>query len=171
MMFGMKQKETQRWYALYTCSRAEKKTYKAIQEKGFEAYLPLYKTLRQWSDRKKIVSLPLIPSYVFVKIVEKAHRKVLEVDGVVAFIKFEKALVPIPDGQIEAMQRLVNSGVEIKAITEHVEKGDVVRIASGPMCGTEGEIIEMQGKKKFLLRINIGYTLIVNMQGGDVIKV
>lgn len=163
--------EQKRWYAVYTRSRAEKKTFESLLKEGYEAYLPLYKTLRQWSDRKKMVTLPLIPSYVFVKIVAKENRKVLEVDGVVAFIKFEKELVAIPDQQIEAIQNLVSSGAEIKAITEHIEKGDLVRIASGPMRGTEGEIIEMLGKQKFVIRINIGYTLIVNIQGVDIIKV
>jgi transcription antitermination factor NusG len=163
--------EQKRWYAVYTRSRAEKKTFESLVNEGVEAYIPLYKTLRQWSDRKKMVTLPLIPSYVFVKIFEKDYRKVLATDGAVAFIKFEGQMVAIPDRQIEDMRRLVDSGSEIKAITEHVEKGDVVRIASGPLRGTEGEIIEMQGKQKFVLRINIGYTLIVNIQGADIIKV
>jgi transcriptional antiterminator RfaH len=163
--------DQKRWYAVYTRSRAEKKTFKSLVVAGYEAYLPLYKTLRQWSDRKKMVTLPLIPSYVFVKIIEKEYRKVLEMDGVVAFIKFERQLVSIPERQIEDMQRLMESGAEIKAITEHVEKGDVVRIASGPLRGIEGEIIEMQDKQKFVLRIDIGYTLIVNIQGADILKV
>jgi transcription antitermination factor NusG len=163
--------DQKKWYAVYTRSRAEKKTFESLVNAGFETYLPLYKTLRQWSDRKKMVTLPLIPSYVFVKIIEKEYRKVLEVEGVVAFIKFERQLAAIPDRQIETMQKLVDSGSEIKAITEKVQKGDLVRIASGPLRGTEGEIIEMQGKQKFVLRINIGYTLIVNIQGADIIKV
>ena len=163
--------EQERWYAVYTRSRTEKKTFELLKESGFDAYLPLYKTLRQWSDRKKMVELPLIPSYVFVKIEERHYKKVLEVEGVVAFIKFENKLVAIPDQQIATIRRLVEHGNELQVISENVEQGDVVRIASGPLRGTEGEVIEISGKQKFVLRIDIGYTLIVNIQGAEIIKV
>ena len=163
--------EQKRWYAVYTRSRAEKKTLEALEKSGIEAYLPLYKTLRQWSDRKKMVELPLIPSYVFVKIEETQYKKVLEVDGIVAFIKFENKLVAIPDQQIQFIKRLVEHGDDLNVISEKVEQGDLVRIASGPLRGTEGEVIETSGKQKFVLRIDIGYTLIVNIQGVEIIKV
>ena len=55
------------WYAIYTMPRSEKKVYNRIIESGIEAYLPLLTTVRIWSDRKKKVSLPLIPSFVFIK--------------------------------------------------------------------------------------------------------
>lgn len=163
--------EAKKWYAVYTRSRTEKKAFEALESNDIQAYIPLYKTLRQWSDRKKMVTLPLIPSYVFVQILQHEQPKVLETDGVVAFIKFEGKPVAIPDNQIKSIQRLIASGAEINAITDTVQKGDLVRIGSGPLTGTEGEVIELSGKRKFVLRIDIGYTLIVNIQDANIIKV
>ena len=54
------------WYAIYTRSRGEKVTAKLLSDQGIEAYLPLQRKLRQWSDRKKWVEVPYINSYVFV---------------------------------------------------------------------------------------------------------
>ena len=161
----------EKWYAAYTKSRAEKRVYKDLQEKGVQAYLPLIKTLRQWSDRKKKVELPLIPSYIFVKIKQQDFRNVLEIDGVVAFIKFERTLVSIPEQQMNAMMGMVEKGLDVEATAEHINKGDEVRIGSGPLRGTQGEVIDIAGKQKFLLRIDIGYTLILNLQGVELIKV
>ena len=56
------------WYAVYTTSRAEKKVKQRLDESGIENYLPLRTEIRIWSDRKKKVSLPLIPGYIFVRI-------------------------------------------------------------------------------------------------------
>lgn len=160
-----------KWYALYTRARSEKKVRKALMEHGIEAYLPLIKTLRQWSDRKKKVELPLIPSYVFVKIQEKYFRNVLVIDGAVGFITFEGKKVPIPEKQINAMMGIVENGLDVKATTENIQKGDQVRIGSGPLRGTKGEVIEIAGKHRFVLRIDMGYTLIVDIQGAEIIKV
>ena len=59
---------TRKWYAIYTKSRWEKKCAKTMQADGYTIYLPLIKTLKQWSDRKKMVEIPLIPGYIFVNV-------------------------------------------------------------------------------------------------------
>ena len=74
------------WYAIYTHSRAEKRVSDRLTEAGIETFLPLQKTLRQWSDRKKLVEKPLISSYVFVKVVPREFFTVRKTDGVVKFI-------------------------------------------------------------------------------------
>ena len=77
------------WYAVYVRSRNEKKVYELIKEKDIETYLPLVKTLRQWSDRKKMVEVPLFNSYVFVYVDLLEHFKVRQVPGIVNFVCFE----------------------------------------------------------------------------------
>ena len=77
------------WYAVYTNSRAEKRVSERISEMGIETFLPLQKTLRQWSDRKKLVEKPLISSYVFVKAVPKEFFPIRTTDGVVKFIMIQ----------------------------------------------------------------------------------
>ena len=51
-----KEKELEtKWYAVYTRPRFEKQVLKGLLDQGIEGYLPLIKTMRQWSDRKKMV--------------------------------------------------------------------------------------------------------------------
>jgi len=69
------------WFAAYTRSRNEKKVAGELEEQHIEYYLPLIKTIRQWSDRKKKVEVPLINSYIFVRIIEKEYLKVLQTTG------------------------------------------------------------------------------------------
>ena len=80
-----------KWYALYTKPRAEKKVSSELDFRGFENFLPLQTTIKQWSDRKKKVEIPLFNSYIFVRIdLEKYYYKILEIPGIVKFVKFGK---------------------------------------------------------------------------------
>jgi len=89
----------EKWYAIYTRPRAEKQVYQRLTESGVETYLPMQKTIRQWSDRKKIVEKPLLSSYLFVKTKPKSFPVVYKVFGVVKFVSFEGQPVPIPHRQ------------------------------------------------------------------------
>ena len=99
------------WLAIYTKARAEKKVYEELRLKGIEAYLPLRKELRQWSDRKKWVETPVIHSYVFVHIPMTDYRKVFESKGVVSYVSYKGKAVIIPGREIEAMRRTVESNL------------------------------------------------------------
>src|SRR5664279_5154824 len=98
------------WFALYTRSRAEKKVYNELVHRNIDAFLPMHKVMRQWSDRKKIVEAPLFNSYLFVNITEKEHLPTLQVEGVVRFISFEGKAVAIPPQQIEAIKAYLGEG-------------------------------------------------------------
>ena len=78
-----------KWYALYTRPRAEKLVYQRLIEEHIETFLPLQKTYRMWSDRKKLIEKPLLSSYIFVKTNKKTFPKVYKVIGVVKFVSFE----------------------------------------------------------------------------------
>ena len=143
-----------RWYAIYTHPRAEKQVYNRLLEAGIEAFLPLQKTFRQWSDRKKLVEKPLLSSYVFVKTWAKNFPVVYKVYGVVKFVSFEGQPVPIPQNQIDNLRLLINSDAEIEVTGEKLEKGDSVEVTSGSLVGLTGELISIGGKKRVLVRID-----------------
>jgi len=156
------------WFALYTKARAEKKVHEDLQQKGVEVYLPMRKELRQWSDRKKWVEIPVINSYIFVHIQMEDYRRVFESRGVVSYVSHKGKAVAIPDREIEAMRRTVESNLTFNVETSAIKKGQTITIASGPLKGITGEVLEVQGAKKFFLRIShIGYTLVVNLDDGD----
>ncbi len=148
---------TRRWYALYTRSRYEKRTHAFLRDGGFEVYLPLIKTWRVWSDRKKQVETPLLSSYLFVNLDVSDHNtyyNILNTPGVVRFITFEGKAVPIPDSQIAALQRLNSEGIDMECMDDSPAPGTPVKVVSGPMKGLIGEVISSGKNKKLILRID-----------------
>ncbi|MBN2682666.1 MAG: UpxY family transcription antiterminator [Bacteroidales bacterium] len=146
--------DNRRWYALYTRPRFEAKTLDSLLKLGFEAYLPTYKTLRQWSDRKKMVTLPLFPSYCFVRIRPEEYYKPLAAYGVVRHIKFENVPVPLPDSDIETMRIICEGKMNFEVTKAVFEPGTPVIINQGSLKGLNGEFVRNSGKRKFLIRIN-----------------
>lgn len=147
-------KEEPRWYAIYTHPRAEKQVYARLLEIPVEAFLPLQKTYRKWSDRKKLIEKPLLSSYVFVKVVRKEFSKIYNTNGVVKFVSFEGQPVPIPQKQIDNLRLVVNSDAEIQVSTEKFAKGDQVEVINGSLTGLTGELIKVGGKKRVIVRID-----------------
>ncbi len=143
-----------KWYAVYTNPRAEKLVLNRLVEEGIETFLPLQKTIRIWSDRKKIVEKPLLSSYVFVRVIPHDFPKVYKTTGVVKFITFEGQPSSIPPKQIDNLRLLINSDADIEVTSEKFEKGDNVEVVNGSMCGLTGELIKMGGKKRVIVRID-----------------
>ena len=143
-----------KWYAIYTRSRAEKQMHDLLLKAGIDAYLPLRKVLKQWSDRKKWVEEPLFRSYIFVHITEAEYYDVLNSPGAVRFITFEGKAVPIPPQQIEAIKQFVDTGQELPDVDLKLELGTMVDIIAGPMKGINGELLEILGKKKVKIEID-----------------
>ena len=141
------------WYAVYTNSRAEKRVSDRIEELDIETFLPLQKTLRQWSDRKKLVEKPLISSYVFVKIIPRDYFTVRKIDGVVKFIMLQGKPVPIPEVQITNLRILCGSDAEVEISADVYEKGDQVEVTVGSLAGLRGELIRVGRKHKVVIRI------------------
>jgi len=160
------------WYAIYVRSRSEKKTAEQMTEDGYEVYIPLQKTLRQWSDRKKMVETPLISCYLFVHISPSEYYEILNYSNVVAYVCFKGKAVPIPDGQILAMQRVVDYEQYYEVANETFVKGDRVEVVAGALKGCEGYYVEEKGKHKFVIVIEaIGYSLNVNIPKSCVKKI
>jgi len=160
------------WFALYTRSRTEKKVHTELKLRGIESYLPLQKTLKQWSDRKKWVEEPLIRSYVFVRITESEYFDVLNTPGAVRFVFFEGKAAVIPDWQIKAIQHALASGQEVEVTDQHLEAGDKVLITRGPFHDIPGELVEFKGKRKVMIRIeHIGHSLLLTISPANLQKI
>ena len=141
------------WYAIYTNSRAEKRVNDRLSEIGIETFLPMQKTLRQWSDRKKVIEKPLISSYVFVKAIPKEFFSVRKIDGVVKFIMIQGKPVPIPDVQINNLRILCGSDADVEISSDVFDKGDLVEVIVGSLMGLRGELIRVGRKRKVVIRI------------------
>jgi len=152
------------WYAVYVKSRSEKKVAAELQFLGIEHYLPLNKVLKQWSDRKKWVEEPLFRSYVFVKIEQKEYYTVLQINGVVKYVSFERKAVPVPEQQIEAIRYFLNEKDPAIVTAKNWEKGQKVEIISGSMTGLTGELVDFKGKYRVCIEIEtIGKSLLIQV--------
>ncbi len=151
------------WHAIYVHSRAEKKVHVELTLKGIESFLPLQRKLRQWSDRKKWVEVPLISGYVFVHITRWHYDAVLQTDNVMQYVRFEGKAAVIRDQDIEVLKRMLGqSDLEIEITREELQPGMQVEIIAGPMMGVKGELISFRGKNKVALRIPpLGFTVLV----------
>ncbi len=144
----------EKWYAVYTRPRAEKQVYQRLIDEGVETFLPLQKTYRKWSDRKKLVEKPLLSSYIFVKSKRKNFPKVYKVNGVVKFVTFEGQPASIPQRQIDNLRLLINSDAEIEITSEKFAPGDNVEVVSGSLIGLTGELIKIGSHNRVIIRID-----------------
>lgn len=142
-----------KWYPVYTHPRAEKKAYQALIDKGIEAYLPLRRQLKQWSDRKKWVEEPFIKSYLFVHITEYEQTETLMTRGISRFIYFGGKVAAMPDRQVDDLRLLMTSSLELEITEENLSPGEKIIIKAGPLKGMTGEIISYRSQKQLILRL------------------
>lgn len=158
--------DTPHWVAIYTNSRAEKRTAQHLSEQGFEAYLPMLVKLHQWSDRWKHVEVPLIPSYIFVKIRAKDVVPLRNSAGVSHIISWHGTPAIIPDSEINAMKRMVDSAAEIHVKnTSQIKLGAKVRIIEGPFINMEGLLVRDCEDGNFCISISgLDFTLVTTVE-------
>lgn len=158
--------EKRDWHAIYVNSRSEKKIGETLISKNIDAYVPLAKTMRQWSDRKKFVEFPLLNGYVFVKISQLERDKVLQTKGVVNFVRSEGKIAVIREDEIKRLKQLVELGyqLEVENINRTYKEGDKIKISSGALKGIEGFVVESKGNRQIeVLLESIGQCIRVRL--------
>jgi transcription antitermination factor NusG len=159
-----------RWYAAYTKSRSEKKVLARLTEAGFEAYLPILRKRKQWSDRLKWVEEPLIKSYIFLRVNESQYYNAINTPGMVCYVCFEGKAASIPDKQIEMLKMLLQEGAEIEVSSQRFTPGQKIIVVSGTLLGMQGEMVEYRGKNKVLIRLGTTGTNLLVTVGLDLIE-
>lgn len=144
------------WHVLYVKSRWEKKVYESLKEISIESFLPQVKTVRQWSDRKKIVLKPLFPSYVFVNInTSLEFHKAISVNGACACIHFGRDYAIVSEKEINQIKLLVGDSniMDIEVNAQNLTVGEKKKIMFGPLNGMECEIMNINNINKIVVRI------------------
>jgi transcriptional antiterminator RfaH len=152
-----------KWYPVYTHPKAEKKAHEALLAKGIDAYLPLRRQLRQWSDRKKWIDEPLIKSYLFVRIRQEEQSNVLMTKGITRFIYFGGKIASMPQAQIDDLRLLLASSLELEITEENLLPGERIKVKAGPLKGMVGEVVSYQSQKQLVLRLeSLGCSVIIH---------
>ncbi|MDD2489133.1 MAG: UpxY family transcription antiterminator [Bacteroidales bacterium] len=159
------------WFALYVQPRKEKVVEKELLRNNYEAFLPIKKCLRQWKDRKKMVEMPLIPSYVFVFIEVKDMWDILKINGCVKFVWFDKKPCPIPQYQIESLKLIQENEIDIELENNiRPNQGDMVKIIDGPFEGLVG-VVKRGNKHNFAVRIDsLEVDILVVLEESNIIR-
>jgi len=160
------------WYAIYTKPRAEKKVHERLALKGFNTYLPLITSIKDWSDRKKKTVTPLISSYVFVNTNKEDLFNTLQIQGTAGVLRYLGKPAIIRDHEIENLKILLNDASQFSKLgNELFEKGEIVEVVKGPFTGLVGQSVCFQGKHRMIVEIEaMGSKMEVNVPLGFVRK-
>ena len=150
------------WFVIYTKPRQEKKVTEQLLAIGIDAFCPTITTIKQWSDRKKKVTSPLINSYVFVQLDEVNRYKVFDVPGVVRYVHWLKKPAIVRDSEIQSLKELTEKTVS-NVIVEHLTIGDEFLIPSGVFKDKKGVIQETRGKALKLKLDELGIVVTVQL--------
>jgi len=116
------------WHVIYTKPRAEKKVEERLNSFGIEAYCPLKHEVKQWSDRKKKILVPVLPSMVLVNIDVKERNKVFDIPGVVRYMFWLKKHAIVKDGEVASLKSLLSQNNIISQNTETIKVGENINV-------------------------------------------
>jgi len=134
---GLPNEQSLRWDVAQTRSRHEKCVEIQLGRYAIESFLPLFDSVRQWTDRRVRLQLPLFPGYVFVKVAWSERLRVLQIPSVVRLVSFGGVPAILEDGEVERLQRALAEGVRAEP-HPFLRTGRRVKISAGPLAGCEG---------------------------------
>jgi len=148
--------DRQSWFAIQTWPRYEAKVTAELGEKGIKTFLPVSSATHQWSDRKRLVDMPLFPSYVFVRIaaVQGTRIAVLRTHGVNSFVGTRGFGTPIPDGEITAVQEILERRIPFQ-MYPFLKIGQRVRIRGGCLDGIPGILAAINGNDSLVVSVEL----------------
>jgi transcription antitermination factor NusG len=142
------------WHALYTRHQHEKVVARALSGKGFEVFLPQYRTVHRWKDRQRELLLPLFPNYVFIRGGLDRMLILVTTPGIHSLVSWGGRPADIPSEEIEAVRRLVESSLQVEP-HPFLKCGDRVRIKSGPLEGIEGILVRKTRGFRLVLSVEM----------------
>jgi transcription antitermination factor NusG len=152
--FSARKRDDSAWWALYTSHRHEKAVARMLQAKEFEVFLPLYQSLRRWTDRDKTLSLPLFPGYVFVRGGLNRRLEVVTTPGVQMILFYGERVAIIPEVEIHAIQNMLEEPYHAEP-HPYLKCGDRVRVKRGSLEGIEGILVRKKNLYRLVLSVDL----------------
>lgn len=144
------------WYVVYTKPKWEKKVAEKLTEVGIECYCPLITQMKQWSDRKKAIEVPLFNSYVFVQLEDGNRNSVFQVSGVVRYLFWLGKPAIVKDGEIEIIKTSLSSPNISDISVTSIQVGDRIKLETGAFTNQDAIVQEIS---------NTYYTLVLESLG------
>jgi transcriptional antiterminator RfaH len=158
------QRTAPQWFALRVKSRHEHVVALAIQEKGFDEFLPLYQRTAQWSDRTKTIPSPLFPGYLFCRLSPEDRFHILTIPGALHFVANGKELIPMAETEIHALQVAVRAKLNAEPIP-FVDHGPRLLLNCGPLAGVQGFLVEEPRRRLVISLSSFQRSVAIEMEG------
>ena len=149
---------SKRWYVALVRMHHEKKVAERLNKMGIENFVPVQQELHQWSDRRKMVESVLLPMMIFVHVDPKERKEVLSFSTVSRYmvLRGESSPAVIPDEQMARFRFMLDYSEEaVSMSTTLLARGEKVRVIKGPLTGLVGELVNVDGKSKIAVRLNL----------------
>jgi transcription antitermination factor NusG len=151
------------WWALYTRHQHERVIADTLAAKGFEVFHPVYESVRRWKDRRKVISLPLFPCYVFVRGGLSRRLQIVTTPGIHMILTHGDGFASIPEAEIQAIRRTVQGRLRVEP-HPFLKCGDRVRVSRGTLEGVEGILV----RKKNIYRLVLSVEMLAQSVGVEV---
>lgn len=142
------------WFALRVRSNFEKTAAVCLRDRGYEEFLPQYRTLRQWSDRKKQIDVPLFPGYIFARFDSAKLSPILDVPGVVNIVSAGSRPIPVDDAELAAVAAVVRSGCPAGP-WPYLREGQGVTITHGALSGLTGILLQIKNQYRLVVSVSM----------------
>src|ERR1700721_1989124 len=146
--------DNQRWFALQVRTRWEGSTALLLSGKGYQTFLPTYKTRKRWKGRVRDVESALFPGYVFCQFDALKRLPILVTPGVISVVGQGRIPHPVEAGEIDAIQTIVTSGFQAEP-WPYLEVGQKIRIESESLNGLEGILIQFKGNNRIVVSVSL----------------
>ena len=145
---------TSPWFAVQVKHNHEKAVSSLLRRQGLEEFLPLYRSRRRWSDRSKMIELPLFPGYLFCRFNPDSRTPVLRTPGVIRIVGAGGRSIPVDDAELTAIRAVVTSRLNAEPCS-FLKQGQVVRIEEGPLAGLEGVVGSWKGSDRLIVSVTL----------------
>ena len=145
------------WNVIYTKSRSEKKVEERLKNIGIEAYCPVRTEVKFWSDRKKSILVPVLPSMVLVKIEKNKRNQVFDIPGVVRYMFWLKKHAVVRDSEVNSLKLLLESNNIIEQNVASYNVGDEIKISS--LKDQLGIIKKISNNQIWVVLKQLGYVI------------
>jgi transcription antitermination factor NusG len=153
------------WYALYTKHQHEKVVARNLACKGFETFVPLYESARNWKDRVQVLEVPLFSCYVFFKGNLERRLDIVTTPGIYCLVSYGGEPAAIPTAEMEGIRHAIQSGARLEP-HPFLKCGDWVRVKCGPLAGIQGILVRKKNLCRLVLSVEIlGKSAAVEIDG------
>ena len=157
------EKETEEWFVLYTKTNTSKNLAQQLNNAGIVAYCPTKIEVRQWSDRKKKVEVPVLPSMILVKSKESERSIVFEFNGAIRYLFWNRKPAIVSQKEIEALRDSLEGKNVVSTEVEAIKPGQKIDLSELGFKGQEGKVKYISGNKCWVVLESLGFVVKINL--------